>query len=601
MYVVATAGHVDHGKSTLVRALTGMEPDRLAEEQRRGLTIDLGFAWTTLPSGREVAFVDVPGHERFLGNMLAGVGPAPAVCFVVAADQGWQAQSSDHLDAVVALGITAGLVVITRADLATADQLAATKTEIESRLGRTPLSNAPVLAVSAVNRTGWEHLLNTLDQVLAQVPEPDPEARVRLWIDRSFSIRGAGTVVTGTLTAGTLRRHDRLDLVGVDGRRPVRVRGLQSRNESVPLVTPHARAAVNLREVPAEAVHRGDALVSPDAWPIVTQFDVRRTTGAGFDDLPQQLMVHVGTAAVPARVRPFDHEHARLTLDRALPLQVDDRLVLRTPGGHVVLAGVLVLDVDPPALRRRGDGARRAVDLANRPVGGDPATEVARRGAMRPEQLWRFGLARLTAPPEGVAEKDGWWVDRAVLGAWAASLTRAVDRVHESEPLSPGLSDGAALDLLRHEDPPLPEAALLALVVRAAGLESVRGAVRRPGRPNDLGAAEAAIVQLEQRLREQPFAAPEAEELTALRLGPRELAAAERAGRLLRLDGAVVLLPQAPALAMRTLAGLTQPFTTSEARRAMNTTRRVAIPLLELLDARGWTRRLDGTLRTVVR
>ena len=601
MYVVATAGHVDHGKSTLVRALTGIEPDRLAEEQRRGLTIDLGFAWTTLPSGREVAFVDVPGHERFLGNMLAGVGPAPVVCFVVAADQGWQAQSSDHLDAVAALGIEHGLVVITRTDLATPEQVAATQAQVDARLGATPLAGAPVVGVSATRGTGWAAFVQALDDVLAAVPEPDPGARVRLWVDRSFSIRGAGTVVTGTLTAGTLRRDDRLDLLGAKGHRAVRVRGLQSRNAAAGTVTPHARAAVNLREIAAEAVHRGDALITPGAWPLTALIDVRRTTGQGFRGAPQQVLVHVGTAAVPARVRPFGDDHARLTLDHALPLQMGDRLMVRSPGGNAIWAGAVVLDVDPPALVRRGAGARRKAELEARPAAGDAAAEVARRGAMPPDQLWRLGLAQVDAPPEGVHSIGAWWVDGAALQTWALTLRQAVERALRADPLTPGLSEGAAVEELRHADPALPDAALLPTVVDAAGLEAVRGALRPPGREADLGEAEAAVARLEQRLSAHPFAAPEAEDLTALRLGPRELAAAERAGRLLRLAGGVVVLPKTPALAMRQLAALPQPFTTSEARHALNTTRRVAIPLLELLDARGWTRRLDGTRRAVVR
>src|SRR5690349_15960569 len=228
MFVVATAGHVDHGKSTLVRALTGMEPDRWAEERRRGLTIDLGFAWTTLPSGRDVAFVDVPGHERFLGNMLAGLGPAPAVCFVVAADEGWQAQSSDHRDAIAALGIRHGLVVISRADRAP-DRAAEVLEQARAELADTGLADAPAVIVSAVDGTGLTELRGTLDDLLARVPAPPATARLRLWVDRSFTITGAGTVVTGTLAAGTLARGDRLQLLGPASARPVVVRGLESR------------------------------------------------------------------------------------------------------------------------------------------------------------------------------------------------------------------------------------------------------------------------------------------------------------------------------------------------------------------------------------
>lgn len=340
MQVIATAGHVDHGKSTLIRALTGIEPDRLAEEKRRGLTIDLGFAWTVLPSGREVSFVDVPGHERFLGNMLAGIGPAPIVCFVVAADEGWQAQSSDHRDAVAALGIDQGLLVITRADLAP-DRVPEVIAQARTELAGTGLAAAPALAISAVTGEGMDVLRAQLDELVAAARRPDPGQRVRLWVDRAFTVSGAGTVITGTLAAGTLHREDRLVLIGTHGGAEpgdegteVQVRGLQSRGGQLAELGPVSRAAVNLRGVDAEHVGRGDALITPGAWHLSTQVDVRRTTGEDLAAAPGELIAHVGTAQVTARVRPFGEEHARLTLERPLPLAVGDALVLRGSGSH---------------------------------------------------------------------------------------------------------------------------------------------------------------------------------------------------------------------------------------------------------------------------
>ncbi|WP_336712475.1 selenocysteine-specific translation elongation factor [Arthrobacter sp. USHLN218] len=594
MYVVATAGHVDHGKSTLVRALTGMEPDRWAEERRRGLTIDLGFAWTRLTSGRDVAFVDVPGHERFLGNMLAGLGPAPAVCFVVAADEGWQAQSSDHRDAVAALGISHGIVVLTRSDRApggTDGVLARVRAELKG----TGLRDAPAVTVSAVDGTGLDELRGAMDDMLASLPEPEPDARVRLWIDRSFTISGAGTVVTGTLTAGTLAQGDRLLLSGHDGASPVSVRALHSCNVAADSVGPTSRVAVNLRSgLSADAIHRGDVLITGDSWPVVDTVDVRRTMGASFADAPGQVVVHIGTAAVPGRMRPFGPDHARLTLDRRLPLELGDRLVLRATGSRSVLAGAQILDVEPPALDRRGDSSRRAGVLAAMPPGGDPLTEVARRGAVRIDQLRRMGVGGLDRVPAGVRAFGEWWVHEPVFEAWGRRLRSAVEQLGEQDPLAAGLSLGAARDLIGPAG-----GALLEAVVREAGLEHRAGYINLPGQRQDLGAAEPGIGALESRLKQAPFAAPEAHDLQALGLGSRELAAAERSGRLLRLGDGVVLLPRAPALAMRELAALPQPFTTSEARQALDTTRRVAIPLLEYLDGRGWTKRLDATRRTI--
>ena len=598
MHVVATAGHVDSGKSTLVRALTGMEPDRWEEERRRGLTIDLGYAWTTLPSGQDVAFVDVPGHERFLGNMLAGIGPAPVVCFVVAADEGWQAQSGDHRDAVAALGIEHGVVVLSRADRASAQRVADVLSRTRTELGGTGLKDAPAVAVSAIDGTGLADLRATLDDVLAQVPAPTSTGRVRLWVDRSFTITGSGTVVTGTLAAGTLAQGDRLELLGHSGSRPVVVRGLQSRDTAYDSVEPVSRVALNLRDVSATDIRRGDALVTPDAWPTTDVVGIQRTTGVSYRDVPEQIMVHVGTASVPARLRPFGADHARLVLDRHLPLVLGDRLVLRDPGSRSVLGGARILDADPPALRRRGDGAHWAERLADMDPAGDVLAEVAARGAVQAGHLRRLGLlsGHDTDAPPGVRVFGDWWVHAPVLEAWQHRLRAAAEALQERDPLAPGLSMGAARDLLR-----LPDERLLSHVILGAALEQDGGHIRLPGSQGNLGPIEPAIAELERRLGARPFQAPEADDLSALGLGARELAAGERAGRILRLRDGVVLLPTAPALAMRTLARLDQPFTTSQARQALDTTRRIAVPLLEHLDSRGWTQRLDAGHRNVVR
>ncbi|MFC5949689.1 GTP-binding protein, partial [Pseudonocardia lutea] len=354
--VIATAGHVDHGKSTLVRALSGMEPDRLAEERRRGLTIDLGFAWTRLGSGTDLAFVDVPGHERFVTTMLAGAGPVPAAMIVVAADEGWMPQSAEHLDALDALGVDRGLLVITRCDLLDPEPALE---DAQAALARSSLGELPVVPVCAPRGEGLPELRAALDALVTGLPDPDPAADVRLWVDRAFTIRGAGTVVTGTLGAGTIHVGDELVLGG----RRVGVRGLESLGEPREEVTGVARVAVNLRGLPKEAVGRGDALLTPDAWLTATEIDVRlrapgnRAAVPAVPDapdapdapveLPGQLMLHAGSAATGVRVRPLGPRHARLRLDHPLPLRIGDRAVLRDPGRRAVLAGAVVLDVRP--------------------------------------------------------------------------------------------------------------------------------------------------------------------------------------------------------------------------------------------------------------
>lgn len=587
MFVVATAGHVDHGKSSLVKALTGMEPDRWQEEQRRGLTIDLGFVWTTLESGADVAFVDVPGHEKFLGNMLAGVGPAPVVLFVVAADEGWQAQSADHRDALRALGVEHGIVALTRADRADEQRRAEVAAQVRAELAGTALADAPLVTVSAKSGEGVDTLRASLDALLAGLPAPDSTARVRLWVDRAFSVKGAGTVVTGTLAAGTVAVGDELTV----GDRKAVVRGLQSENTSVDSVGPVSRVAVNLRGVDADEIHRGDALCSPGQWEVLDTVDVRRTFGTELAQLPQNLVVHTGTAGVGARLRPLGGDFARLTLEEALPLTLLDRFVVRSPGGRHVVAGVEVVDVHPVELTRRGDAKRRAEQLAEvSPL--EPSDWLARCGYDRLENLMRDGFC-VQQRPAGIIEFREWWITAGQVATWKKALLRAVAEHAAAHPLAPGLPRAAAMDALG-----LSESALLGLAVAASKVEAVDGVLRLPGHAADLGPAEKGVAEVEKRLRSQPFAAPEAHELKELGLGPKELAAAERAGRLLRLAGGVVLLPTAPRVAQSVVSALEQPFTLSTARQALGTTRRVAVPLLEHLDALGVTRLADG-MRTV--
>src|SRR5215831_6567383 len=251
MHVIATAGHVDHGKSALLRALTGMEPDRWALERQRGLTIDLGYAWMRLPSGESLAFVDVPGHARFVTNMLAGVGPVPAVLFVVSADGGWMPQSAEHLAAIDALGISRGILAITRSDLADPGRALA---QARAQIRRSSLGDAPAVAVSAVTGAGLPELTGALGGLVDTMPGPDPAAPVRIWIDRAFSITGSGTVVTGTLPAGTVRRGD--ELLITPAMRAVRVRAVQSLGRAADDVRGVARVALNLRGVEVADVAR---------------------------------------------------------------------------------------------------------------------------------------------------------------------------------------------------------------------------------------------------------------------------------------------------------------------------------------------------------
>lgn len=559
MYVVATAGHVDHGKSTLVERLTGMWPDRLAEEQRRGLTIDLGFAWTTL-DGREVAFVDVPGHERFVANMLAGIGPVPAVMFVVAATEGWMPQSDEHLDALRALGVRHLLVVISKADVADP------ATALEQVRERLP--DAPV-----VLGTDLEAVRAALVSLVDGLPAPALDADVRLWVDRSFTVRGAGTVVTGTLAAGTLRVGDELEH---DGQR-VTIRGLQSLGRDRREVGATARVAVNLRGVDRHQIGRGDSIRTPGAWLDTTEIDVLlRESG----ELHRQLVLHIGSAAVPVHVRPLGAKGARLRLARPLPLRIGDIGLLRDPGEHRIAAGIEVLDVRPPALRRRGAARERGDELAT--------------GRVRPPLCARVTELRAMGFDADGTRVGDWVVD----DEWWAQRRRQMTAALDDWTAGHDVAAGMPLEALRQQAG-LPAAELLAALLDGTGLQVVDGVVRRPDA--ELPArVDKAVRTVEEWLVTEPFRAPESDELAELHLGPRELAAAVRSGRLTRIAEGVVLGPDAVDRAAEVLATLPQPFTVAEAKRALNTTRRVAVPLLEQLDARKVTRRAADGTRTLL-
>ncbi|KUI28929.1 translation elongation factor [Mycobacterium sp. IS-1742] len=562
MYVVATAGHVDHGKSTLVQRLTGMWPDRLAEEQRRGLTIDLGFAWADI-GGREMAFVDVPGHERFVANMLAGVGPVPAVMFVVAATEGWMPQSQEHLAALDALGVRRALLVVTKADLADPEPA------IEQAL--TAFSGTGMAGPPVAVGTDLDGVRTALVDLVDRLPDPDDAADVRLWVDRSFTVRGAGTVVTGTLAAGTLRVDDELEHAG----RRVSVRGLQSLGQQRSAVGPVARVAVNLRGVDRQDIGRGDTLRTPGAWLDTDEVDVALRVA---DDLHPRLVMHIGSAAVPVHVRPLGAA-ARLRLLRPLPLRVGDVGLLRDPGRHRIAAGVRVLDVRPPPLRRRGAARERAQELAE--------------GRTPPPLFARVSDLRAMGAPQTGRRIGAWMVDETWWGRRrddAVAAVRQWSAVHD-------VAAGMPLETLRREIG-LPAIELVAPLLADTTLEVSDGRVREPGMTLPARVDEA-VRNIEESLAAEPFRAPEADTLAELGLGAPELAAAVRAGRLTRIADGIVLGADALGHAAKILAALPQPFTVAEAKRALGTTRRVAVPLLERLDAQRITRRRDDGTRTL--
>lgn len=566
--VIATAGHVDHGKSTLVRALTGIDPDRWAEEKARGLTIDLGFAHTALPSGLGISFIDVPGHIRFLRNMLAGVGAVDACLFVVAATEGWKEQSEEHLRITELLGIKHGVIALTKVGVVDEDWAELARMDVDDRVAGTFLANAPIIGVDALTGIGLDELRGALDALLGSLPPPDDIDRPRLWIDRVFAAKGSGTVVTGTLTCGWLRTDDHVAIVGPGGTRHARIRSLQSHGRTNELVGPGTRVAVNLVGINHEEAERGDALVKDDQWFATRRFDAQLTTLGSLDHSVSRrgaYAVHIGSGEYNVKVRILGTEAiepgatgaVRLHLPIALPLLPGDRFVLREHGREETVGGGVVLDVDPV----RPASKARPTDDVNR--------VVQERGWIALAELQRRTRQQWTGPVLA-----GWAVDQSALDASADRILTAVDA-----------AGGLGLDAATLHDRDR-------LVVTERLTDDLRidaGRVVRREHVDPL--ADHPFIRA---LTDGGFQPPDATGVDRAQL--RELV---RRGLVVEQDG-LWFAPSAIDAAARRVATLlaAQPdgITVSEIKDALGTSRKYALPILAVLDRSGVLRR-RGDLR----
>ena len=452
MQVVATAGHKGHGKSSLVHALTETTATAAGASGASGAA---EAAWTALPSGRRIAFVDPPGDEQAVAAVLAGIGPASAVIMVVAADEGWMPRSAEHLAAIDALGVGAGLLVMTRADLA--DPTLALR-QARTALGRTCLAGAESVAVSTRTGEGVSQAVAALDRLAQRLPPPDPAGPVRLWVDGvsvpAGGARAGGVVVTGTLNAGTIRVDDELAC----GSRTVRVRAARTPVGEVAEVSGVTRVALTVTGAGATtALAPGTPLVAAGRWTETASVDVRHGFGAASGRLARQLVLHMGSAAVPVRLRPLGPDTARLTLNTRLPLHVGDRALLRDPRRRAV-AGVSVLDVRPPPLARRGAAGERARELAQWPDHPGGEQLLRRHGVLRSADLEVMGC---TAPADALRVGAGWVADPGHWEALRRRLVNELDRHAAAHPATPGISLEAARLRLG-----LPERSLVVRLVR---------------------------------------------------------------------------------------------------------------------------------------
>lgn len=622
MRVITTAGHVDHGKSALVRALTGIEPDRFSEERERGLTIDLGFAWCELASGMRVAFVDVPGHEKFIANMLAGVGAVDLALLVVAADEGWMPQSREHRDILDLLGVRHAVVAVSKTDLVDAETAELAAELIRDELADTALVGAEIVPVSGTTGEGLHELRAALNRMVAAAGEPADVGRPRLWVDRAFTIRGAGTVVTGTLAGGGLSVGDEVGLR--PGRSSGRVRGLQMLGEPAGTAPPGARVAANLAGIDLDEVHRGQALVRPEQWTVADRLDARLRVVGGWElGHRGAWRAHLGTADRGVVVLPTaaalitDAGTARLELDGPVPVAAGDRIVVRETGRWVTVAGGEVLDVEPPpAPRGRAARARRREELTARAEAldaGDRAAlvraHVAERGACeRAAALRACGVAEAEGAAvlaaAGAVERSGRLLDPDALARWREAVTAALAAAHRAQPHAPSAPRDVAERALAEAGCSRADVdAVLDRLVDEGAIVVAHGGLARPDHRVEVSGADAeARDALLAELGAEPFNPPRLSQ-AAERAGasPQLVRSLEATGVLVRLADDLAVPTGVVDDAAERLRGLHAeqgPFTAAQAKEALGTTRRLAVPLLEHLDKRGLTRR-QGDLRVL--
>src|SRR3989440_228485 len=631
-FVIGTAGHVDHGKSTLVKALTGIDPDRLAEEKERGMTIDLGFAWLKLPDGREVSIVDVPGHESFIKNMLAGVGGIDAALLVIAADEGIMPQTREHLAILDLLHVRRGIVVLTKADLVDEEWLELVRYDVTEYLLPTTLAHAPIVSVSAYTMQGIPELLAQLEQMLDSSQERLNIARPRLPVDRVFTLTGFGTIVTGTLLDGTFKTGQEIEILPQGLK--TRIRSLQTHQHKVEIMQPGSRVAMNLANVSRTDLTRGDVIATPGQLRPTILVDAHIQLLA---DAPRSLThntqvdFYSGSQEVSARVRLLDVEElqpgqsawVQLRLSHPAVLARRDRFILRIPSPSTTIGGGAIVDVQPryhrrfqaailnrlatlkqgapeelvlAALDRRaritGTPTNAAKGQSIKGLNGYELAEVVKQSNLAQdvtqqtlETLLHEGRVRLIGTT---------WFAQSVWDALVAETVRLLSEQHRQYPLRGGLSKEewrTRLDL----SPGI--AAEIFATLQAEGLvaeATTGGSMRLPDFvPGFNKAQQQQVEQLLLRFRESPYTTPGRSETETL-VGPEVLNALLEQGQLVKLGDGVLFLHETYVEAIAKLVQFIREhgtMTVAEARDVLGATRKYILPLLEHMDTLKITRR----------
>jgi len=612
--IVGTAGHIDHGKTALVKALTGIDADRLEEEKRRGITIDLGFAHLELTPQIRLGFVDVPGHERFIKNMLAGVGGIDLVLFAIAADESIMPQTREHFEICRLLGIRRGVMALTKADLVDGEILGLVRLEVEEMVAGSFLEGAPIVPVSAVTGAGLDDLQRELARAAADVPEKDASGYFRLPIDRVFSVKGFGTVATGTLISGSVGKEQVVEVY--PGGRRLRVRGVQVHGLAAERATAGQRTAVNLADIEPSELARGDALSEPGRFRAVTQVDCRVDLLASAKPLKHRAPVHfhAGTAEIEAEVRlargatflrPGETAYARLVLRTPALLLPGDRFIIRMFSPVTTIGGGTVVDANPGRFAAERLGILSSTDAAARiallvreaKFGAALAELVARTGLQESAIAAAAAQARLVRiPPES-------FVDAAWFQSARDKLVKAVRQFHQDNPLAAGI---AKQDLRSREMAETPASVVDALLAAAKDVTVEGETVRLRGHQVVLKEEEEqARGAIERAFEQAGLAAPAVAEVLAksgveARRARILLEILLREKRLVRIGEDLVFHQSAIERLRQMLAARkSQRFHVGEFKEWTGISRKYAIPLLEYFDREHVTRR-EGDVRLVL-
>jgi selenocysteine-specific elongation factor len=633
-FVLGTAGHIDHGKTTLIRALTGVDCDRLVEEKQRGITIVLGFAPIVLASGRRGGVVDVPGHERLVRTMIAGATGIDLALVVVAADEGMMPQTREHLAILDLLGVRSGVVAVTKADLVDEELLELACEEIADGLEGTTLAGSPVIACSSVSGVGLDDLRVALDHAVESLPRREVGQAFRLPVDRVFTLKGFGTIVTGTCVSGTVRRGDEVELL--PGARRTRVRGIEVHGEASDQTAPSRRTAINLQGVATDEVPRGSQVVTPGMVCETSMVDLSmRYLDSAPAALPPggQVRFLTGTAEAIGIFDPVDESdsddgvepgwrgNAQIRLDRPVAVARGDQVILRRISPIVTIGGGRVIDPQPRRLRRkrRTDHARLDRSLAD-PAGtpGDrllallddaapapvPVTDLARRMGIPVAEI-RAALGELADAGRALALNDGSAAHVGVRERYGPVIAETVARYHREFPLRTGVPRNQLRSSLgSHVPRPLFEA-VLAHTVGVADLEEFGGRLRRRGfAPEPAAAQRGPLEEIERIYRRSALAPPRVEDVRAALGAPDDfddlLGYLRDSEQLLRVTGAMLVHRDTwEDLVRRVTARLANGGEMDPPlfKELTGLSRKHAIPFLEMLDARRVTVRVGNVRR----